>query len=647
MKFLSPKKTIQILSIIGITFLAWSFSYNAELTALEAMTIYHKENLNRFENQLAKLNNAVALFKENKKTVDEVKTEFIKARADYKQTEFLLEYFGGQAVKDHINGAPLPKIERNSPDMLVLEPHGLQVIEEILFADDGVDNKEELFSETQRILRKYREINAFQQKQIITERNLFEAARLELIRIVALGITGFDTPGSGNALEDAKNALRPLLKLEEVYHKQIDAEIASQLETKLQGAEEYLLANKDFDSFDRFYFIKEYINPAFKLFNDAHLQLGIETIYEVRKDMYPLNYLADNIFANDFLNPHYFSISGDKEHQPEKVKLGKILFFDPVLSSNNKRSCASCHNPEKAFTDGQARSLAMDFEGTVLRNAPTLINSVFAERYFYDLRTEKIENQFGHVVTSKLEFNTTYPEIVTKLLKSKEYQKLFANAFQKYGGQISKQTVTEALGAYLKTLTGFNSKFDKNIRGEEKTLTSQEIKGFNLFMGKAVCATCHFPPTFAGLVPPYYGENESEVLGVPATTDTVNAIVDPDLGRLGGRMLEKVEFNTHAFKTVTVRNIELTAPYMHNGVYKTLEEVVDFYNKGGGQGIGINLENQTLPFDNLSLTDEEQQDIIAFMRTLTDTVGLTSKPLQLPQFENDPEWNGREIGGEY
>jgi cytochrome c peroxidase len=203
------------------------------------------------------------------------------------------------------------------------------------------------------------------------------------------------------------------------------------------------------------------------------------------------------------------------------------------------------------------------------------------------------------------------------------------------------------LGAYLKTLTSFNSKFDKNIRNEEKTLSQQEIKGFNLFMGKAVCATCHFPPTFTGLVPPYYGENESEVLGVPATTDTVNAVVDPDVGRLGGQMLEKVPFNNHAFKTVTVRNIELTAPYMHNGVYKTLEEVVDFYNKGGGQGLGIELENQTLPFDNLSLTKGEQEAIIAFMKTLTDTTGLTSVPTTLPKFENNPDWNKRKIGGEY
>lgn len=633
----------KLIFLVGIITLIFSFSYNKS-TALELATQNYREGMNTFQNSIALLNNTVVKYNAKESELKEVKLQFLQVRKSYKQIEFLLEYFDFQSVKDHINGAPLPKIERNS-NMIVAEPHGLQVIEEILFADEV--EQEGLLKETQRLLKKVKEINTYQQKLAITERNLFEAARLELIRITTLGITGFDTPGSGNALADAKNALSPLIKLQQAYKPQLSTETANSLGKYLYEAEKYLANNTDFDTFNRFVFIKDYINPAFKTFKTAQLELGIETIYEVRDEIHALNFLADDIFANNILEPHYFSRSGDKEHKPNKIKLGKILFFDPVLSSNNKRSCASCHNPEKAFTDGQQRSLAMDFEGTVLRNSPTLINSVFAERYFYDLRVEKIESQFGHVVSSPLEFNTSYPEIVEKLLKSNEYKQLFNKAFPELNGQVSKHTVSEALGAYLKTLTSFNSKFDRNIRKEEKSLTPQEINGFNLFMGKAVCATCHFPPTFTGLVPPYYSENESEVLGVPATTDTINAVVDPDVGRIGGQMLEKVPFNEHAFKTVTVRNIELTAPYMHNGVYNTLEEVVDFYNKGGGQGLGINLENQTLPFDNLSLTKQEQQDIIAFMKTLTDTTGLTSVPTKLPDFENNPSWNKRKIGGEY
>lgn len=646
MKFFTPSKTIKLILVCGFAFVLWSFGYNTPAAnALEVSTKNYRNGLSNLQTQLAILNQKAINLKTNPQKVGEVRTSFINVRKEFKQVEFLLEYFDIQSVRDHINGAPLPKIERNSSEMTVLPPHGLQVIEEILYADD-VD-VDELVTETTLLLNKFTQINSYQQRVPVTERNLFEAARLELIRILTLGITGFDTPASGNALVDAKNALQPLLAMANAYQPTLNDTVGKQLVQKLSGAIQYLETNTSFDTFNRLEFIRNYIDPTFKLFKTAQLQLGIETIYEVSNSLQPINYLADDIFSTNFFDVNYFSLSGDREIKPEKVVLGKYLFYDPVLSVNNKRSCASCHNPTKAFTDGQQRSTAIDFKGTVLRNAPTLINSVFADRYFYDLRTEKIENQFEHVITSEFEFNTSYPEIASRLEKSSEYKKLFKNAFPHYNGKIDKQSISEAIAAYIKTLTGFNSDFDKHIRGEANTLSPQAINGFNLFMGKAVCGTCHFAPTFSGLVPPYYNENESEVLGVPATTDTINAVVDPDIGRIGGRMKEKVEFNRHAFKTVTVRNIALTAPYMHNGVYKTLEEVVDFYNKGGGQGLDINLENQTLPFDNLSLTESEKKDIIAFMQSLTDTTGLTTVPNSLPKFENNPELNKRVIGGEY
>jgi len=162
------------------------------------------------------------------------------------------------------------------------------------------------------------------------------------------------------------------------------------------------------------------------------------------------------------------------------------------------------------------------------------------------------------------------------------------------------------------------------------------IDGFNLFMGKAGCATCHFPPTFSGLVPPLFYESESEVLGVPAENVGVDAILDDDMGRYhNGRSKEFFENYKNSFKTVTLRNIALTAPYMHNGVFNTLEEVMEFYNNGGGAGMGIEVPNQTLPADSLHLTQYEQTAIITFMEALTDTVNLTSKPKSLPIFEDD------------
>jgi cytochrome c peroxidase len=141
-------------------------------------------------------------------------------------------------------------------------------------------------------------------------------------------------------------------------------------------------------------------------------------------------------------------------------------------------------------------------------------------------------------------------------------------------------------------------------------------RGFNLFMGKAQCGTCHFAPTFFGNVPPFYGTSESEVLGVPKVWDTLNPVLDADIGRY--KFMEFPDF-MHAFKTSTVRNAELTKPYMHNGGFKSLEDVVDFYDRGGGAGMGLDVPNQTLPDKKLNLTAAEKKDIVAFMKALTDT----------------------------
>ncbi len=149
-------------------------------------------------------------------------------------------------------------------------------------------------------------------------------------------------------------------------------------------------------------------------------------------------------------------------------------------------------------------------------------------------------------------------------------------------------------------------------------LNKSEINGFNLFMGKAKCGTCHFMPLFSGAKPPRYYFIESEVIGVPATIDKKKSTLDNDSGRY---LITGSKIHLFSFKTPTLRNVALTAPYMHNGVFKTLEEVVDFYNNGGGKGIGIAPSNQSLPFDKLNLSVKEKKDIIAFMRSLTDTVG--------------------------
>jgi cytochrome c peroxidase len=220
------------------------------------------------------------------------------------------------------------------------------------------------------------------------------------------------------------------------------------------------------------------------------------------------------------------------------------------------------------------------------------------------------------VLANEKEMNSSAGEAVKKIRHSIKYQQLFKQAYERTDNSITEKNIAGSIAMYLRTLISYNAHFDKYMRGEKDKMTATEIKGFNLFMGKARCGTCHYAPLFNGSKPPSYYYQESEVLGVPSAPDTLHAQLDEDPGRI---IFLKKEFLAHAFKTPTLRNIAVTAPYMHNGVYKTLEEVIDFYNRGGGRGMGIPLPNQTLPADKLQLTKKEKQQLKAFLLTLTDT----------------------------
>lgn len=179
--------------------------------------------------------------------------------------------------------------------------------------------------------------------------------------------------------------------------------------------------------------------------------------------------------------------------------------------------------------------------------------------------------------------------------------------------EIKPRYIMIALASYVRSLSPFNSRFDKYMRGEKEQMNAEEIKGFNIFMGKAKCGTCHFMPVFNGTAPPMFINTEAEVLGVPMKPNSQS--IDTDSGRYIHNKMDELKFS---FKTPTVRNIADTAPYMHNGAYQTLEQIMEFYDEGGGAGLNIELENQTLSPDKLNLSEAEQKAVIAFLGTLTD-----------------------------
>lgn len=467
-----------------------------------------------------------------------------------------------------------------------------------------------------------------------------------LVRLYTLGLTGFDTPGSVNAISEARagieGMMQALASYEAMAAKESVAGDHQSLMSQFRAFLQYLSEHTDFNELDRMYVLREFINPLYHGIYIFQKSLNIEFREEVDPTMSAVNYHAKYLFSEDYLYPPFYAEIAESDlFDQKKIDLGKTLFFDPVLSRDLNLSCASCHHPGKAFTDGKARSI--ETKEAITRNAPTLVNAVYSPKYFLDLREYDLERQVKHVVYDKHEFNIDFVELAERLKESSEYMTLFEEAYgdrDRYG--ISPWSISNSLAAYVASLRSWNSPFDQYARGETAYIDQDIIEGYNLFMGKAACGTCHFAPAFNGTVPPDYREAESEVLGVTVTYDTINPILDNDPGRIANsRARDAAPHFLRSFKTVTVRNAQLTGPYMHNGGFSSLEEVMDFYNRGGGAGMGLEVPHQTLPDVPLELSQTEINQIITFMNALTDTTGLTSQPVSLPAFENHPDWNDR------
>lgn len=430
-----------------------------------------------------------------------------------------------------------------------------------------------------------------------------------------MGISGFDSPVALLSLKEAAATLTGIQHLVGFYKPQFEKNNTPSYQKLLHllgTAKNYLSINTNFNDFDRLYFITEFANPLYATI--GQLKTGI--VLPNNKGRRPVNPYAESIFDMDAFDINFFSPDGQYQLTPMRVELGRRLFSDPILSETKTRSCASCHKPELAFTDGLLVARGIDGKKSLQRNTPTLWNTVLQTRQFYDSRTDMLENQLDEVVHNAAEMKGSLKKSVDDLKRDSSYKALFSQVYADQTIPISPYHIANAISSYVRSLVALNSRFDQYLHGNTAKLSEEEKNGFNLFMGKAKCGTCHYVPLFNGLVPPLFNETESEVLGVPSTANK-KTMLDPDLGKYN---FTKSVIHKHSFKTPTIRNVALTAPYMHNGVFKTLEQVIDFYNKGGGAGLGIAPENQTLPRDKLKLTKKEKKALIAFMHTLTDTV---------------------------
>lgn len=573
----------------------------------------------------------------------DAKKIFLQCRSRYKKIEPFVAYFFPRDAK-FVNGANEQEIEDDDEPDFIIYPHGFRVIEDSLFREDAVMHKQLLLDETDSLSGLLEKCISSVKTMTITPRIFFEALQIQLIRLFMLTAVNIETPLSMHSAEELVSSFDAMKQFIHIAYPDEYSGRSKVLEIFCRTLDEtsvYMLSHPSVEQVD-------YI----KLYNGFYIPLS-DQLRTARGNMVEENYQsttaidlnAASVFNQDAFNTFFFNPSQTKTGSPGRASLGQKLFFDPVLSENNQRACASCHKPGKAFTDGLPKSLSMDGKNPVSRNAPTLINAAIQGRLFHDARTMNLETQADQVLGNPLEMHHDFFASVKKIKRSPEYVSLFKSAFSGTADTfISAQAILLAIAEYERTLVSFNSRFDKTVRGEEDALSADEREGFHLFITKGNCASCHFLPLFSGTMPPDYKISDWEVLGTPAENDRSNPHLDPDPGRGG---VHRTSLYRHAFKTPGLRNVALTAPYMHNGVFNTLDEVMDFYNGGGGKGWGIDVPNQTLSSDSLRLNKDEKQKIISFLNALTDTAGLTSVPSALPSFPDDPVLEHRVIGGAY
>ncbi|NRR92287.1 methylamine utilization protein [Winogradskyella undariae] len=533
------------------------------------------------------------------KNAEERIAYYKQARKHFKAMEPVLAAIDKNNFKS-LNAPNILQVqEEDLTDVKIRNPFGFQVVEELLHEEEGDDaalhNALTITSDRLKLLQRNTHIK-------LKDYHLIWLLRDQIMRTAATGITGFDSPVLGQALTESQYTTQTLIALIDICKAKFSSkEIYEDLRASFK--EGIVALDSDFDTFDRFNFIKNHTDTQLKLLVKTQEDWEVNFPFEMA-----ISNTASSFFGANTVNVLYFSdYKSDTLHLKQKEIFGKALFNDQVLSRSNNMACASCHIKEKAFTDGRKT-----FDDRQVRNSPTLTYSAYQQSFFMDGRAASLEGQVVGVAENHDEFNLPMDSIVRRVLKNPAYKAAIDSL---YGNKRIDFNIRHAIASYVRSLNGFNSKFDKNIEGIESSLTAEEKQGFNLFMGKAACATCHFPPLFNGTVPPHYNDTEVELIGVPGTNDTINAVISDDLGRYN---VFKTNQRKHFFKTPTVRNSNVTGPYMHNGVYNTLEEVVDFYNRGGGKGIGIHEEFQTLPFDELNLTKAEQENLVAFMKTLTD-----------------------------
>ena len=290
-----------------------------------------------------------------------------------------------------------------------------------------------------------------------------------------------------------------------------------------------------------------------------------------------------------------FVIPVDNPISDDKIELGKQLYFDPRLSGNNTQSCMSCHAPGAGYGDGLATFIGFEgVEGS--RNSPTILNAAYYQEYFWDGRAGSLEEQALGPIQSEVEMNQNLDELVVELKEVPQYVADFKSVFD---SEITIENIAKALATFERTLIVENTAFDRFLAGDDEAISADAKEGMKLFAGKASCITCHAGPTLS--------DNGYHNLGI-----------EDDEGRFA---VTNNEEDKGKFRTPGLRGVGHTGPYMHDGSLTTLEEVIDYYNDGGGTHA-----NKSELVNPLDLTEQEATYLIEFLKTLNGELPVVNTP---------------------
>ncbi|MGH7130012.1 MAG: cytochrome-c peroxidase, partial [Planctomycetaceae bacterium] len=283
-----------------------------------------------------------------------------------------------------------------------------------------------------------------------------------------------------------------------------------------------------------------------------------------------------------------FTHPKDNPITAEKILLGKQLYFDKRLSKDRSISCASCHDPKKGWSNGEPNAEGVGGQRGG-RSAPTIINSVYSDFHFWDGRAGSLEEQALGPIQNPIEMNMKLGDCCARINEIPGYRKQFEKVF---GEPASAETIAKAIAAYERTVLSGNAPYDQFVAGDKDALSESAERGRQVFFGKGSCSACH--------VPPHFTDNAFHNVGIGMDKE------QPDLGREAESGLQG---DRGSFKTPTLREIARTAPYMHDGSLKTLEQVVEHYVKGGVKNPW--LDESIFP---LKLTEQEKKDLVQFLK---------------------------------